>query len=450
MKSWVHESIFYHIYPLGFCEAPISNDSEIQIVNRIEKIKQWIPHMKSLGINAIYLGPVFESNTHGYDTTDYYKIDKRLGSNEDFKALCKSLHENGIRIVLDGVFNHVGRNFFAFKDIIKNDQNSKYRNWFSNINFNLKSPYKDNFSYDTWEGHYELVKLNLKNPEVKEHLFKAVSYWIETFNIDGLRLDAANCLDINFLKELSVYCKNKKEDFWLMGEVIHGDYNIWANENMLDSITNYECYKGIYSSLNDKNYFEINYSLNRQFGEHGIYKNLNLYNFIDNHDVTRISSILNNPNHIYLAYTMLFTMPGVPSLYYGSEYGIKGKKCGNSDLALRPSLDEIKNQTLNEKLFDLITQLSKIRTFSSSLKFGIYKEVVIKNEQIVFARIYNKETILVVLNLSDNQIASFKFNIPNYGTYLLDLLDNNKNYTLVNGTITLNLEPYCKKILKVL
>lgn len=450
MKSWVHESIFYHIYTLGFCEAPISNNYEIQITNRLEKIKQWIPHMKSLGINAVYLGPVFESDTHGYDTTDYYKIDKRLGSNEDFKVLCKSLHENGIKIVLDGVFNHVGRNFFAFKDIIKNNQNSKYCNWFSNINFSLKSPYKDNFSYDTWEGHYELVKLNLKNHEVKEYLFKAVSYWIETFNIDGLRLDAANCLDISFLKEISFYCKRKNEDFWLMGEVIHGDYNIWANENMLDSITNYECYKGIYSSLNDKNYFEINYSLNRQFGEYGIYKNLNLYNFIDNHDVTRISSILNNPNHIYLAYTMLFTMPGVPSVYYGSEYGIKGKKCGNSDLVLRPSLDEIKNQTLNKKLFDLITQLSKIRTSCPSLKFGIYKEVAIKNEQIVFARIHNEETILVVLNLSDKQIASFKFNIPNCGTYLSDLLDNNKGYTSVNGTITLDLEPYCKKILKVL
>ncbi|EFG88556.1 hypothetical protein CLCAR_1778 [Clostridium carboxidivorans P7] len=234
-----------------------------------------------------------------------------------------------------------------------------------------------------------------------------------------------------------------------MGEVIHGDYNIWANENMLDSITNYECYKGIYSSLNDKNYFEINYSLNRQFGEHGIYKNLNLYNFIDNHDVTRISSILNNPNHIYLAYTMLFTMPGIPSIYYGSEYGIKGKKEKNSDLALRPSLSEITNETLNEDIFNLIAQLSKIRTSSPSLKFGIYKEIVIKNEQIVFARIHNKETILVVLNLSDKEISSFKFNIPNYGTYLVDLLDNNKEYTLINGTITLNLEPYCKKILKV-
>ncbi|NMM62734.1 alpha-amylase [Clostridium sp. P21] len=448
MNSWVHEAIFYHIYPLGFCEAPFSNDSKIEIVNRIEKIEKWIPHLKSLGINAVYLGPIFESNTHGYDTTDYYKIDRRLGNDEDFKEVCMTLHKNGIKIVLDGVFNHVGRNFFAFKDVKKNKQNSKYCNWFSNINFNLENPYKDSFCYDTWEGHYELVKLNLKNPEVKEHIFKAICYWIKYFDIDGLRLDAANCLDIDFLKELSLYCKNKKHDFWLMGEIIHGDYNVWANKNMLDSITNYECYKGIYSSLNDKNYFEINYSLNRQFGDHGIYKNLNLYNFIDNHDVTRISSILNNPNHIYLAYALLFTMPGIPSIYYGSEYGITGKKEKNSDLSLRPSLNEIESKTLNRDIFNLVAKLSKIRISSPALKLGKYKEIIIRNEQIVFARICDTETILIALNLSDKKIASLEFSISNSINYLLDLFNNGEKNTIINGKALLNLEPYCIKILK--
>lgn len=449
MNFCIEDIIFYHIYPLRFCGAPDFNDEKTEIVNRIKTIEEWIPHMKSFGINAVYLGPIFQSITHGYDTTDYYKIDTRLGSNEDFKKVCTALHENGIKIVLDGVFNHVGRNFSPFKDVIKNRQNSKYCNWFSNIRFDTQSPYNDNFSYDTWEGHYELVKLNLKNPEVKEHIFKAVYYWIENFNIDGLRLDAANCLDIDFLRELSSYCKNIKKDFWLMGEVIHGDYRVWVNGNILDSITNYECYKGLYSSHNDKNYFEIDYSLNRQFGNSGIYKNLYLYNFVDNHDVARIASILKNPKHIYLVYTMLFAIPGTPSIYYGSEWGVEGKKEKNSDSSLRPSLNQLKLNAINNNLFNFIVKLSKIRTASHALKFGKYISIIIKNEQMVFARISQEETILVALNLSDKEEISFEFNTPTSGTYLLDLLNDNEKLVIVNGKITFKLKPCCSKILKI-
>lgn len=284
MNSWISDSIFYQIFTLGLCGV-LEIGKEYSSKNRFSKIEELIPHLKEMNINAIYFGPVFESSSHGYDTIDYYKIDKRLGTNKDFSDLCKKLHENGIRIILDGVFNHVGREFSAFKDVKKNGAASKYAGWFDGIDFNGRSPMGDNFNYRSWNGFYELVKLNLKNKEVVDHLLGAVGAWIDEFDIDGLRLDAADCIDFDFFKALKNFTENKKKDFWLMGEIIHGDYNRWANDDLLDSVTNYECYKGIYSSHNDKNYFEIAYSLNRQFGQYGIYKNLCLYNFVDNHDV---------------------------------------------------------------------------------------------------------------------------------------------------------------------
>ena len=279
MSYWVNESVFYHIYPIGFCGAPRVNDGET--VCRLDKVIDWIPHLKSMSVNAIYFGPVFKSTVHGYDTDDYRVIDNRLGTNESFKHICDELHKNGIKVVLDGVFNHVGRNFWAFKDVCEKGNSSQYCGWFQNLNFGGKSPYGDSFSYEGWHGYYDLVKLNLKNPDVKNYLLDSVGMWMDEFKIDGLRLDAADCVDPDFFKALRHYTKSKDSNFWLMGEIIHGDYNRWANPEMLDSVTNYECYKGIYSSHNDKNYFEIAHSLNRQFANGGIYRSIYTYNFVD-------------------------------------------------------------------------------------------------------------------------------------------------------------------------
>ena len=338
MNSWIRESIFYQFYTLGFCGV-LEPSRVYEEENRLTKIEKWIPHLKEMSVNAIYFAPIFESSYHGYDTKDYYKIDKRLGTNKDFKELCEKLHENNIKIILDGVFNHVGREFWAFKDVQENGRNSRYCNWFVNLNFDSRSPMGDEFNYQSWNGCYDLVKLNLKNQEVLDHLLHAVGAWIDEFDIDGLRLDAADSIDFEFFKALKKFTEAKKDDFWLMGEVIHGDYTRWANPESLDSVTNYECYKGNYSSHNDKNYFEIAHSLNRLFGKGGIYKDLCLYNFADNHDVNRLASTLKIPEHIYNVYTLLFTMPGVPSIYYGSEYGIKGVKGKGTDLPLRPELE---------------------------------------------------------------------------------------------------------------
>lgn len=231
---WAYESVFYQIYPLGFCGAPFENDGVLE--HRIRKVEEWIPHMKKLGINAVYFSPVFESDTHGYNTRDYKKLDVRLGTNEDFKQVCEKLHENGIRVVLDGVFNHVGRGFYQFQDVIRNRENSPYLNWF-HINLGGNSGYNDGLWYEGWEGNYDLVKLNLQNEEVVQHIFDAVRYWVEEFQIDGLRLDVAYCLDENFVRRLRSFTDGLKEDFYLLGEMLHGDYNRMVNDAMLHSAT---------------------------------------------------------------------------------------------------------------------------------------------------------------------------------------------------------------------
>ena len=322
---WANESVFYQIYPLGFCGAPFENDGIL--TNRITKVIDWIPHIKKLGANAIYFSPVFESDTHGYNTRDYKKIDVRLGTNEDFKAVCDSLHKEGIKVVLDGVFNHVGRGFFGFSDVLKNRESSPYRDWF-HIDFNGNSNYNDGLWYEGWEGNYDLVKLNLRNEEVVSYLFSCIEYWISYFDIDGLRLDVAYCLDHDFLRRLRSFCDSKKPDFFLVGETLHGDYNQIMNDSMLHSVTNYECYKGLYSSFNSMNMFEINHSLLRQFGLENwtLYKGKHLLSFVDNHDVTRVASILTNERHLPLIYALALGMPGIPCVYYGSEWGAKARK----------------------------------------------------------------------------------------------------------------------------
>lgn len=447
MNSWIEECIFYHIYPLGFCGAPENNDPASAPLPRLSKIKEWIPHLKSLEINALYLGPVFESTSHGYDTIDYFKVDRRLGTNDELKEISNTLHKNGIKLILDGVFNHVGRDFPKFKDLILNKQSSQYTSWFSGINFNNNTVYNDGFSYDSWNGCYNLVKLNTYNQDVKNYIFEIIKFWIKEFNIDGIRLDAADCLDLNFLKELSYYCRSIKSDILLLGEIIHGDYNRWANSDCLDTVTNYECYKGLYSSHNSLNYFEIAYSLNRQFGNGGIYKNIPLYNFVDNHDVNRIASTLTNLDNIYPLYALLFTMPGVPSIYYGSEFGIKGTKENGSDAELRPeiNLNDFDKLQDSQKLLKFIQLIAKIRTNSKALKKGSYSQLFISNKQYAFLRNFEDENIITAANCSEED-SQIKFKIE--GKSLLDLISR-ETFNIENNVVNLPITKNKARILKL-
>ena len=392
---WAYESVFYQIYPLGFCGAPFENDGVLE--HRIRKVEEWIPHMKKLGINAVYFSPVFESDTHGYNTRDYKKLDVRLGTNEDFKQVCEKLHENGIRVVLDGVFNHVGRGFYQFQDVIRNRENSPYLNWF-HINLGGNSGYNDGLWYEGWEGNYDLVKLNLQNEEVVQHIFDAVRYWVEEFQIDGLRLDVAYCLDENFVRRLRSFTDGLKEDFYLLGEMLHGDYNRMVNDAMLHSATNYECYKGLYSSFNSMNLFEIVHSLLRQFGPENwtLYKGKHMLSFVDNHDVTRVASILNNEKHLPLIYALCFGMPGIPCVYYGSEWGAKAEK-NQGDPALRACFEA---PVFNE-LSEWISRLAEAKKQSKAFNYGDFRSVVLTNRQCIFERKTEGERVLVAINADD-------------------------------------------------
>ena len=433
---WAYEGIFYQIYPIGFCGAPTANDGKT--VSRILKLKDWSSYLESLGISSILLNPIFESDNHGYDTRDYKKIDCRLGTNEDFAEVCKDLHAHNVKIVLDGVFNHVGRGFWAFKDVQEKKWDSPYKDWFC-INFDGNSCYNDGFWYEGWEGHFELVKLNLANSAVVDYLLECVKGWIDEFDIDGLRLDVAYCLDRNFMKRLRSFCQELKPDFALIGEVLFGDYNQIVNDEMLHSCTNYECYKGIYSSFNSMNMFEIAHSLNRQYGPEQwcIYRGKHLMSFVDNHDVTRIASILTNKNHLPLTYGLLLGMPGVPCIYYGSEWGEEGVKAPNNDYALRPCFEEPKPNELTEEIKKMI----HVRTGSNALCHGGYRNVVLTNHQLIFERRTDDERMLVAINASD---APFTAHNGELGGTMTDLLTGNE----IQMSGQLEMPPYSVQYLK--
>ena len=388
---WTNQSVIYQIYPLGAFGAPFENDGKLQ--HRLLKMKKWIPQLKKLGVDAVLFNPLFQSVSHGYDTTDYFQVDVRLGTNEDLQEIAELLHKNGIRFLFDGVFNHVGRQFAPFQDVLKNREASPYKDWFY-IDFNGNNRFNDGLWYQDWEGADILVKLNLQNPAVVEYLLKVIDFWMETFGVDGIRFDVAYLLDHDFLKTVHRHTKSKNPDFFLLGETLHGDYNQWMNEEMLDSCTNYECYKGLYSSFNSKNFFEILYSFNRQFGKDPwcLYTGKMLLNFVDNHDVPRIASQLEEPKHLPLIYTMLMTMPGIPCIYYGSEWGIEGKKNFN-DTDLRPEVPELKENELTKHIEKLI----QIKHEQKALHDADYAQIAITNT----ACIYQRNDLWIAVNMAD-------------------------------------------------
>lgn len=393
---WAYESVFYQIYPLGFCGAPFENDGVA--THKIKKVNDWIPHLQKMNVNAVYFSPLFESDTHGYNARDYRKIDTRLGTNEDFKEVCQKLHEAGIKVVLDGVFNHAGRGFFAFQDVLEHRWDSRYKDWFR-ISFDGNSCYNDGLWYEGWEGNYDLVKLNLDNEEVVQYLFDSIKYWVDEFDIDGLRLDVAYCLPPYFCERLRKYTETLKPDFFLVGEMLHGDYNRLMNDNMLHSATNYECYKGLHSSFNSMNMFEICHSLLRQFGPENwtLYRGKHLLSFVDNHDVTRVASILGNEKHLPLIYAMSFGMPGIPCVYYGSEWGTKADK-SQGDPALRPCFEQPEWNELTE----WISKLADAKRNSEALNYGAFRSVVLTNKQCIFERKSEHERVLVAINADEN------------------------------------------------
>ncbi len=437
--AWYDEAVFYHIYPLGLTGAPKENTYS-EPVHRLNTLYPWITHIKALGCDAIYIGPLFESVGHGYETTDYKKLDSRLGSNEDLTNFVKECHTHGIRVILDGVFNHTGRDFFAFQDIKKNRENSPYKDWYCNVNFWGNNEYNDGFSYENWGGYNLLAKLNQNNPAVKDYICDVIRFWVAEFDIDGIRLDAADVLNFEYMQTLRRVANEVKPEFWLMGEVIHGDYNRWVNEGTLHSVTNYHLHKALYSGHNDHNYFEIAHTVKRLYEMGGSRpEGLKLYNFVDNHDVERIYTKLSNKAHYTPVHILLYTLPGVPSIYYGSEFGIEGKKERFSDDSLRPalSLTDFENAVQNNPCTRLLAALGHIRQNTPALSYGDYKELLLTNRQYAFSRNHNGTTVLVTVNNDDND---YRMTLPCGSCSQYKGMLSGELVSVIDGCITLTVQ----------
>ncbi len=437
--AWYDEAIFYHIYPLGLAGAPKEN-AYGEPEHRLNTLLPWIDHIKNIGCNAIYIGPLFESVGHGYETTDYKKLDSRLGDNEDLKNFVAACHKKEVRVIFDGVFNHTGRDFFAFKDIREKREGSQYKDWYCNVNFWGNNEYNDGFSYDNWGGYNLLVKLNQRNPAVKDYICDVIRFWVSEFDVDGIRLDAADVLDFDFMKALRHVANEVKPDFWLMGEVIHGDYSRWVNEGTLHSVTNYQLHKALYSGNNDHNFFEIAHTVKRLYEMGSNNPNsFKLYNFVDNHDVERIYTKLSNKAHFTPVHILLYTLPGIPSLYYGSEFGIEGRKEKFSDDSLRPALniDDYKNALTDNSFTALIAALGRTRQQSKALSYGDYRELKLTNRQYAFSRSFEGESVVVTVNNDD---SDFTMTVPagNAATYVGAL--SGQQVRVENGNICVNVK----------
>ena len=448
---WARDAVFYHLYPLGVCGAARRNPGCGSPQRSLGKLFAWFDHARRIGASAILLGPVLESGTHGYDVADYFRIDRRLGDRTGMAEVAEGARDRGLRLVLDAVFHHVGRDFWAFRDVLDKGRESRFADWF-HLDFDARSPFDDPFAYQGWNGCHDLVKLNLHNPEVRAHLFEAVAAWVRDYGIDGLRLDAADHLEPEFLQDLGEWCRGLKPDFWLMGEVVKGPYSRWLEEGGLDSVTNYEGYKGLYSSFNDGNCFEIAYTLRRQFGEEGLYRAAGLYSFADNHDVDRVASRLHDPADLYPLYCLLFSMPGVPSIYYGSEFGLPGVKARHDDWPLRPALDleRLQGNRHRSELVRAIARLAHLRAQSPALRRGDYRQLLVSHRRLIFSRRTPGQWLIVAVSAEKEPVDQELVLPEPLSGRLVDLLNPGEHFAIKDGRASIApLWPCWARVLEV-
>ena len=332
--EWVQHAVFWHIYPLGALDAERERaDLGVEIRHRLPALEPWLDHAAELGASAILLGPVFESRTHGYDTTDHFRVDSRLGDNADLVGLVAAAHERGLRVVLDGVFNHVGQDFAMFRQALAEGPGSPAARWF---HLHWPDPQDGGGAptHEDFEGHQALVALNHDEPAVAEYVEEVMTYWLDR-GVAGWRLDAAYAVPPSFWRPIIERVRQRHPDAYIVGEVIHGDYPAIVAESGMDSVTQYELWKAIWSSLNDANFWELDHALRRHAD---FARAFAPYTFVGNHDVTRIASRLADPRHLDHALVVLFTVPGTPSVYAGDEHGFTGVKeeREGGDDAIRP------------------------------------------------------------------------------------------------------------------
>ena len=380
--AWVPYAIWWQVYPLGFVGAYPAEPPPTVDEHRLRRIVDWLDYAIELGASGIALGPVFASRTHGYDTTDHYRIDPRLGDDADFDHLIAEAHRRGLRVLLDGVFNHVATDF-------------AHTSWFR----------KRGNDFDTFEGHGELIALDHDNPDVVAYTVDVMTHWLKR-GADGWRLDAAYAVPDRFWSAVLPRVREQFGDAWFVGEVIHGDYTARVRESGFDSVTQYELWKAIWSSLNDGNFHELDWALLRH---NEFLDDFVPMTFVGNHDVTRIASQLANTRHLEHALVILFTTGGTPSVYAGDESayrGVKEERLGGDD-AVRPEftapLMGVDEQ--GHDVFRLHQYLIGLRRRHPWLHAARTSPRSLTNTQYVYETRSDSDALLVALNVDDAPLS---------------------------------------------
>jgi cyclomaltodextrinase / maltogenic alpha-amylase / neopullulanase len=397
--------IWYHVYPLGFlaaeAENPAPGASDGPVVHRLPELIGWLDYLAGLGVTALLVGPIWESESHGYDVIDPLRVDRRLGTEEDLVTLIEACHRRSIKVALDAVFNHVGRGHPHFRDVLAHRLQSAWRDWFE-IDFGWAGP--DGFAYANFEGHNRLVKLNHANSQVLNWAVDVAKFWIER-GIDGFRLDAAYAISPSFLAAFADRSRAIRPDFFLVGEVIHGDYARFAQETHVESITQYELWKAIWSSLNDGNFFELAHALKRHAG---YCQHFAPWTFVGNHDTTRIATQLNDPRHLGHALAVLFTVPGIPAIYAGDEQGAEGTKYhrAGGDAEVRRPPPHLPGELTGNRLdlWHLHRDLIAVRRARPWLATGALSVTRVTNRTMTFEVRANANRLVTVLNIEDKAV----------------------------------------------
>lgn len=409
--DWVSDAVFYQIFPERFYNGNPENDPEDTEVwggkptrdnffgGDLQGIIQKLDYLEELGINAIYLNPIFKSPTnHKYNTTDYYEIDPAFGDKSILKSLVNTAHEKNMKVVLDGVFNHCGQNFSQFRDVNKKGNDSNYWDWYEVDGFPIETEPEPN--YRCWAGVPYMPEFDRTNTEVRRYLLDIVQYWIEEADIDGWRLDTTNYLEPGFVRSVRTAAKETQPEAYVMGEVV-GPASSWFKSGSLDGVMNYELYKYLVDFLAKEDYGAREfrqriYFLRRSYPE---WANFGNYNLLGSHDRPRFMTLCeNDPDRFKLAYFFLFTFPGAPAIYYGDEIGMEG----GDDPDCRRTYPWNKNKYHGE-LLDYFKKLVELRKEEKSLKEGSFREIAASNEVFAYARGNSKEQVVGVINSGSGQ-----------------------------------------------
>jgi cyclomaltodextrinase len=380
--AWVEHAIWWQVYPLGFVGAYPADPPPTADEHRLRRIVDWLDHAVELGASGVALGPLFASHTHGYDTTDHYRIDPRLGGDADFDQMIAEADKRGLRVLLDGVFNHVAKDFAQ-------------TSWFR----------KRGNSFDTFEGHGELIALDHDNPDVVAYTVDVMTHWLKR-GADGWRLDAAYAVPDRFWAQVLPRVRQAHPDAWFVGEVIHGDYSESVRESGFDSVTQYELWKAIWSSLNDGNFHELDWALVRH---NEFLDDFVPMTFVGNHDVTRIASQLDNTRHLEHALVVLLTTGGTPSVYAGDESGYRGVKeerFGGDD-AVRPEFTAplMGVDEHGHDVYRLHQYLIGLRRRHPWLHTARTSPLRLTSTQYVYATRNGSDVLLVALNIDDEPLS---------------------------------------------